>query len=239
MSIVTSSIPLHSLLYLCVVSLLSFASYAGWNTSDENDEAAAALQLEGDYDRGRAIYESCGVCHMPEGWGTPNGAYPQIAGQHRTVVIKQLADIRANNRDNPSMYPFAIPEEIGGVQSIADVALYIETLKMTTATGKGSGEDLEHGERLFKENCTECHGKRGEGEQEKSYPLIQGQHYLYLLRQLEWIQNGKRRNANKQMMKVIRDFDQRDFKAMADYVSRMIPSDDKRSPLTWKDRKRE
>ncbi|MCG7965951.1 MAG: c-type cytochrome [Candidatus Thiodiazotropha taylori] len=239
MSKLTHSIPLPALLspYLAVV--ISFSSFAGWNASDDEDENSAALQLEGDHRRGQEIYESCAVCHMPEGWGTPNGAYPQIAGQHRSVVIKQMADIRANNRDNPSMYPFAIPEEIGGVQAIADVAVYIEALKMTRATGKGSGEDLEHGQRLYRDNCTECHGKRGEGDAEKAYPLIQGQHYHYLLRQLKWIQNGKRRNANKQMMKMVRDFKERDLQALADYVSRMETDEEKSTSMTWKDRKRE
>ncbi|MCU7921921.1 MAG: c-type cytochrome [Candidatus Thiodiazotropha sp. (ex Dulcina madagascariensis)] len=199
-------------------------------------EREEAMSLTPDIVRGKAVYEGCAVCHMPEGWGTPNGAYPQIAGQHRSVVIKQLADIRANNRDNPSMYPFAIPEEIGGAQSVADVALYIESLKMTTATGKGDGNDLAYGERLFHEHCTDCHGEQGEGDQAEAYPVIQGQHYNYLLRQLVWIQNGKRRNANRDMMERIGEFGIRDLKALSDYLSRIKPNANKRSPYTWKDR---
>ncbi len=207
---------------------------AGWDNADL--ERIEAMSLDPDYNRGRAVYETCAVCHMPEGWGTPNGAYPQIAGQHRSVVIKQLADIRAKNRDNPSMYPFAIPEEIGGAQAIADVAHYIESLKMTTATGKGDGSDLEHGEKLYKQYCIECHGEQGQGQFEMAYPAIHGQHYNYILRQLIWIQNGKRRNSNKEMVKVIGTFDNRDFKAISDYVSRMLPVAERRSERTWKDR---
>ena len=30
-----------------------------------------------------------------------------MAGQHSTVIIKQIADIRIGKRDNPKMYPFA------------------------------------------------------------------------------------------------------------------------------------
>jgi cytochrome c553 len=203
---------------------------AGWEEIEGNDEAA--LYLQADHDRGRQIYENCAICHMPEGWGTPNGAYPQIAGQHRSVVIKQLADIRAKNRDNLTMYPFSLPEEIGGAQAIADVALYIERLKMTTATGKGSGKDLVHGEQLYIAHCTECHGKQGEGLQDKAYPLIQGQHYHYLLRQLIWIQNGKRRNVNQRMMAAVADFNRRDLMALSDYISRLPPSEGKRSSQT-------
>ena len=72
---------------------------------------------------GAKVYLTCAVCHRPEGWGSPDGDYPQIAGQLRTVIVKQLADIRARNRDNPLMYPFSVPRVLGGAQAIADVAV--------------------------------------------------------------------------------------------------------------------
>jgi cytochrome c553 len=173
---------------------------------------------------------------MPEGWGTPNGAYPQIAGQHRSVIIKQLTDIREKNRDNPSMYPFAIDEAIGGVQAVSDVACYIEGLKMTSATGKGDGKELEYGERLYRKHCAKCHGDQGEGDFAKAYPAIHGQHYNYLLRQLTWLQNGRRRNANSEMVETIYGFGGREFMALSDYISRMPPLQGKRSPYGWSDR---
>lgn len=224
----TGSIPLRFLLCLLLTIIFTLSSHAGWEASGV--EAADALLLEGDVERGRLIYEDCAICHMPEGWGTPNGAYPQLAGQHRSVVIKQLADIRAKNRDNPSMYPFSIAEEIGGVQSIADVAVYIENLKMTTATGKGSGEDLAYGEQLYQEHCRDCHGEKGEGREDSAYPRLQGQHYLYLLRQMSWIQSGKRRNANREMRGAINEFKQRELMAVSDYLSRLVPDETRRSP---------
>lgn len=215
--------------------MASLPLMGGWEESAHEQEAAWSLIP--DISHGGEVYEACAVCHMPEGWGTPNGAYPQIAGQHRSVIIKQLADIRAKNRDNPSMYPFAVPEEIGGVQSIADLAAYIEQLKMTSATGKGDGTDLAYGASLYRNNCVDCHGELGEGNGEKTYPRLQGQHYHYLLRQLTWIQSGKRRNANQEMMRQIRHLTLREFKALSDYVSRMAPDADKLSPYTWRDRR--
>ena len=74
---------------------------------------------------GAKAYLTCAVCHRPEGWGSPDGDYPQIAGQLPTVIVKQLADIRARNRDNPLMYPFSVPRVLGGAQAIADVAAYV------------------------------------------------------------------------------------------------------------------
>ena len=180
---------------------------------------------------GVAVYEICSACHRTEGWGSKDGTFPQISGQSATVIIKQLADIRAKNRDNPTMYPFALPKEIknaapevgGGPYAIAAVAAYIETIPMNPEPGVGDGADLEHGAKLYKENCVKCHGQNGEGNKEKFFPLIQGQHYKYLLRQFEWIRDGKRRNANPEMVKQINGFSDKDMKAVVDFVARMKP----------------
>jgi len=193
---------------------------------DKTPEEKAKIRKDG-----VAVFEVCSACHLTEGWGTKDGTFPQLAGQEPTVIIKQLSDIRAKNRDNPTMYPFALPKEIknaapevgGGPYAIAAVAEYISHLPMNPENGVGAGDDLEHGAKLFKENCVRCHGDRGQGNKEKFYPRIQGQHYKYLLRQFEWIRDKKRRNANPDMIKQIAGFSDKDMKAVVDYVSRIKP----------------
>ncbi|MDA8229940.1 MAG: c-type cytochrome [Magnetospirillum sp.] len=203
-----------------------------WNSNGgEEDEA---LKLKPDPKAGRDVFEVCSACHMPEGWGMEDGTFPQLAGQHYKVIIKQLSDIRAGNRDNPTMYPFALPSQIGGPQSVADVAAYIQTLKMNPDNGKGDGKDLDLGKKLYADNCTKCHGDQGQGNNDKFYPRIQAQHYKYLLRQFEWIKAGKRRNANPDMVKQIHDFTDRETHAVLDYVSRLKPPADMIAPKGWK-----
>ena len=126
-----------------------------------DEEREAAMALKPDLENGRKVYESCAVCHTPMGWGMQRGRYPQIAGQHPNVTIKQLTDIRSGNRSNPTMFPFAQTSVLGGPQNIADVAAYIANLPMTPNNSTGPGRDLERGESLYKEHCVKCHGQYG------------------------------------------------------------------------------
>ena len=192
-----------------------------------------ALTLTPDIDNGRNIYRECAACHEPEGWGLTTGIVPQIAGQHRTVVIKQLADFRAGNRDSILMAPYATVESIGGAQSVADVAEYISTLEISVENGKGPGTDLELGGKLYAEHCAECHGSNGEGSNDDIAPRIQAQHYNYLERQFYWIRDGKRRNVGLKMA-FTKKFSERQLKAVLDYTSRLMPPEELRAPADWK-----
>jgi len=199
----------------------------GLGAGDVKTEYDQVMALTPSPENGKQVYLTCAVCHRPEGWGTEDGSYPQIAGQLPTVIIKQLADIRARNRDNPIMYPFAVPRILGGPQEIADVAAYISRLPMAPHNSRGPGHDLGLGERLYVENCADCHGRQGEGDIRKHIPVLWGQYYNYLVRDFEWIKTGKRRNADPEMRKQIRSFTDRDIRAVMDYVSRLIPDKDR------------
>ncbi|GJM43694.1 MAG: cytochrome c [Gemmatimonadota bacterium] len=204
----------------------------------EGGEREEALDLVPDLENGLSVYEVCSGCHLPEGWGTPDGTFPQLAGQHTSVLIKQLADIREGNRDNPTMYPFALPRTIGDAQALADVVAYIEKLPMNPANGQGPWEEgapeFELGKKLYADNCVRCHGDTGEGMPDKYYPRIQGQHYKYMLRQFEWIRDGKRRNANPEMVEQIQKFSDTDMSAVINYVSRIpVPAEDLAESVDW------
>ncbi len=225
-------LPLFSMISLSLAAPLTLAE------ANLDDELTKALALTGDIKNGQEVFTICAACHTTEGWGTQNGQFPQLAGQHSSVIIKQLADIRANNRDNPEMYPFAKEEAIGGPQAIADVTAYIATLPMTPEPSHGtddmSEKDKARAEKLFFTKCSGCHGVNGQGDKDKFYPRIQGQHYAYLLRQLKWIQTGKRRNANKTMMRKIKRLKEADFELLADYISRLLPPEAMLAEPGWK-----
>jgi cytochrome c553 len=74
-------------------------------------EIERALPLKPNVANGLKIYRTCALCHTPEGWGLQSGLVPQIAGQHRKVIIKQLADIRAGNRGKRDHGPLRVRRE--------------------------------------------------------------------------------------------------------------------------------
>lgn len=188
-----------------------------WNAPE--DEKIEALKLTGHVRAGRESYEMCSACHLPSGAGRPDGSIPQLAGQHATVIIKQIADIRAGLRDNPVMYRYAMT--LSDPQELADVAAYIQTLCIPLDHGKGSGDAalLAKGKNLYVEECSSCHGSNGEGDARKFYPVLAGQHYKYLLRQVTAIRDGKRRNADPDMVEVVKKYGDRDLDAVVEYMA--------------------
>ena len=190
-----------------------------WNAQE--GEKIEALKVKGNAKAGKEGYEVCGACHLPSGAGRPDGTFPQLAGQHTTVLIKQMADIRAGLRDNPTMYPFA--KELTDAQELANVSAYIESLCIPVDHGKYEGPDaakqIADGKAMYEKECIECHKANGEGVKDKFYPVLAGQLYKYLLRQMTDIRDGKRRNANPDMVKIIKNYDDRQLIAISAYQS--------------------
>ncbi|MDP2878818.1 MAG: c-type cytochrome, partial [Sulfuricella sp.] len=135
-------------------------------------------------------------------------------------LIKQMADVRDGRRENPKMFPFA-GKHIIDMQEIADVAVYLQNMKIPHDNGKGPGINLARGKELYMNDCHSCHGDNGEGSEKKFYPVLAGQHYKYMLRQIRDIRDGKRRNASPKMVKVVRNYTDADMEAVVDYMSRL------------------
>ena len=209
------------LLASVILTLAGFTPLCAISTNANiTDEIIQAIELKPDLENGKKIYRLCASCHRKDGWGKEDCSFPVIAGQHRNVLIKQLADIRSKNRVNPTMYPFTDPESIGGIQGISDVTAYIAAMEKDPAPGVGDGKNIELGKNIYVKSCMQCHGKEAEGNNEAFFPSLKGQHHAYLLRQLKWIREGYRKNANDVMVTEVKALSDSELDAVADYLSR-------------------
>lgn len=189
-----------------------------WNEA-EADKLRAMLN-KGDPTRGEQAFMSCRGCHRAQALGRPDGSYPRLAGQHGTVLVKQLTDVQAGRRANEKMLPFS-DHGVLTAGDIADVASYLTRLPVPPDNGKGPGTDVASGQAQYDKLCATCHGARGEGDGARFYPRVSGQHYRYLLREIVDIRDGKRANADPKMVEVTRGLPDPALTAIADYMSRL------------------
>lgn len=189
-----------------------------WNTPDP--ELNRALDYKASAKRGKVAYKICKGCHLPTGYGQTDAEYPQLAGQHPSVILKQIMDIRAGRRDNPLMFPF-VGEWLATTGELADMAAYLKTLPPPADNLKGEGKNLAQGKALYDKDCASCHGKSGEGDAKKFFPMVAHQHYPYLKRETRESRDFGRRNANPDMAKALKGYSDADVEAVSDYMSRL------------------
>ena len=208
------------LLLLSLWPALALAQAPVWN--EIKGELKIALETKGDPTRGAASFEQCQGCHRKDASGRVSGAYPRLSGQHATVLMKQIADIRAGRRANPKMEPF-IDDHVLTPYEIADLAVYLQALPISPENGKGPGTAVSKGKQLYDKDCAQCHGAQGEGDAVKFYPMVAAQHYRYLLREVQFIRDGDRRNSNPDMVSVIKPYTIPEMEAVSDYMSHFAP----------------
>ena len=196
------------------------------------------LEFVPDIDNGRRSFEICARCHLPEAWGTDDGTYPQLAGQHVNVLMKQLLDIRSGRRTNALMQPFVQQRTIGGYQNLSDVVAYISTLPMNPDHAKGpwppESPEYREGRTIYTQYCISCHGEAGEGDNERAYPRLQGQHYDYMTRQARLVRDNLR-EVKPSMAALLKTISAEDFDKVLNYVSYLpVPPGDLAPGPGWR-----
>jgi cytochrome c553 len=81
----------------------------------------ATLALPGDIRRGEQAYAECQTCHRKDASGRAKFNMPRLSGQHASVLIKQLMDIRSNLRVNDDMREYMLDSDLT-LQDFADTA---------------------------------------------------------------------------------------------------------------------
>lgn len=207
-----------------------------------NAQAVEKITIHLDFvpniEAGKATFGVCARCHLPEAWGNDDGTYPQLAGQHVNVLMKQLLDIRNGTRHSSLMYPFVQERTIGGYQELSNVVAYISTLPMNPAHSKGpwqqGSSEYKQGKKIYQQYCASCHGNNGQGNNELIYPKLQGQHFQYMSQQLGRIKSGLR-DVHPAMQAVIQELDNEQLDKAVNYASYLaVPKEDMAASKAWR-----
>jgi cytochrome c553 len=186
----------------------------------------SAMKLEPDLRHGAELFTTCAACHAANGLGTQDGSIPAIAGQHVSVLVKQLVDFRHDRRWDERMRNFASLHNLSGPQELLDVAAYAESLPRWPPLegGTGDGSASNEGYVVYQRDCAVCHGPLGLGELRRMRPRLAGQRYQYLLRQLEETADRMRPGMDVEHVKLIGALSAAERRAVADYLSRLSPN---------------
>jgi cytochrome c553 len=196
------------------------------------------LDFTPDIEDGKTTFGVCARCHLPEAWGNADGTYPQLAGQHVNVLMKQLLDIRNGSRQSSLMFPFVQQRTIGGYQELSNVVAYISTLPMNPDHAKGPWKkgtaEYKQGKEIYQKNCSSCHGDNGEGNNDLVYPKLQGQHFQYMSQQLGRIKSGQR-IVHPGMQAVIENLEIEQLEKAINYASYFaLPKEDMAPSKAWR-----
>jgi cytochrome c553 len=219
---------MHPILRIVPAVLLLVTGVVQAQSSDSraarDQEFVAGAQLEPDLKHGEQLFVTCAACHGPDGRGTPDGEIPAIAGQHGSVLLKQLTDFRHEQRWNERMQNFTDTHHLKDAQDLTDVAAYIAGLpRFSPAKGIGDGTALSAGASVYFQKCERCHGPLGEGDLLRTRPRLAGQHYHYLLKQLEDTAAGRRPGMDAAHVHMLQDLSPAQMRGVADYLSRVSP----------------
>ena len=205
---------------LLMFLLLTLPAWASAANSTQRD-LQLARHATPNVDHGAELFVQCVSCHGSNGAGQENGNTPRIAGQHYSVLLKQLVDFRHGKRWDFRMEEHADQHHLETPQDIADVAAYVAQLDAGQVRGMGDGNYAAEGAKIFGARCASCHGPSGAGDARNSVPMLAGQHYGYLMRQMYDAVDNRRPTLQAVHPKKIESLDFEQVRAVADYLSRI------------------
>jgi cytochrome c553 len=178
---------------------------------------------EGSVEKGQAKSAACAACHGPTG-NSPNGIWPNLAGQHPLYLLRQLKAFKSGVRTDPSMTAMVAPLSEEDMQ---ELSAYFASQKLTGL--EADPAKVNEGERLYRGGhqptgiaaCAACHGPSGRGNPTAGFPTVGGQHAAYVIAQLKAYRSGARKTdqeKNQMMRDVAHLLTDGQIDALASYV---------------------
>ena len=206
---------------LAAPAFSSFAEEAKPAAPHAEAKAEAPAAAKPDLAKGEASYGAvCAACHGADGNSVIPGN-PKLAQQHPEYLIKQLQDFKGGKRASPIMVAFASMLSDADMKNVA----YWLNSKAAQPGTSNDKELVALGERIYRGGiaerqiaaCAGCHSPNGAGIPAQ-YPRLSGQHADYAVAQLTNFREGVRKNS-LQMTQVAAKLNDREIKAVADYVA--------------------
>ena len=204
-----------------LITYLFAAALAAPLVAQAAGEAAPAKVAKPDLVQGEKTYTAvCVACHSADGnSGVP--VNPKLAQQHPEYLVKQLQEFKSGKRKNAVMQGFAAALSEDDMKNIA---FWVTTKKAKAGFAKDK-ELVTLGERIYRGGisdrqvpaCAGCHSPNGAGIPSQ-YPRLGGQHAEYTASQLTAFRDGGRTN-NLQMSQVAAKLNDREIRAVADYIA--------------------
>ena len=181
-----------------------------------------AMEATPDPERGRILYlKHCTSCHAPRGWGDGPREVPSLAGQHEFYLLQQLVLFNTLDRHMPEMHQIVGRPDVDLPPALRALAVYLSHQPRNPHADHGDGQALPAGQRTYARACVMCHGKNGEGSENEPVPAIGGQHYYYVLAQLNGFAAGHRSEAHFPVVHFTTRLSPEERQGVADYVSRL------------------
>lgn len=210
---------------LVVTLLLLFGAATGHADSEEKPEVLIKRLGGGNPSAGKvkSATHLCQECHNEDG-NSPSPGVPKLAGQQAPYIFKQLKNFQSGLREHPVMSAMA-----AGVseRDLADIAAYFSGQEKMQGSGKkiaSPARDI-YVEGDWKRNilaCKTCHGVDGRSGTSSAYPLIGGQHQIYLREQLLNWRSGARSNSEGDVMNgIAKPLTDAEIEALAEYISNL------------------
>lgn len=140
-------------------------------------------------------YAACAACHGPIGEGIEANHAPRLAGQDKDFLRQQILDFQQGTRAPDPISPHAslmeaLARQLSKVE-IENILTEISKFPIMEPPQRYDG-DRSHGQQLYQQNCSICHGDRGFGDPTTHMPRLNHQHSWYILRQLQRFRTGER-----------------------------------------------
>ncbi len=214
--------PLATLLMAAALAVPALSAFADEKAPPAVAPAGAApAPAKLDLTQGSAKYAAvCAACHGADGnSGTP--ANPKLAQQHPDYLVKQLQEFKNGKRSSQVMQAFAAQLSEADMKNIA---YWVGSQKAKPGFAKDK-ELVALGERIYRGGiaekqvaaCAGCHSPNGAGVPSQ-YPRLSGQHADYTTAQLVAFRDNSRKNST-QMSQIAFRLNEREIKAVADYIA--------------------